>query len=156
MLRQDGVECLVDKSRLTRAADTCDENKFTQRELHIDILQVITTTTAEPQTLAVALAPGCWNLDIPVTTQILCRNGVCLHHLIDGALEHHLTAFASSFRTDIHDIVGIEHHVTVVLHSDDGITEVTQFLEGADESVVVPLMQSDTGLIKDIQHVDEL
>ena len=43
-----------------------------------------------------------------------------------------------------------------MLHHDDGIAEVTQFLEGTDETVVVPLVQSDTRFVEDIQHVHQL
>ncbi len=84
------------------------------------------------------------------------RNGIGLQHVVNRSLEHHLAAFPASLRTDVHDVVGIEHHVAVVLHDDDRVAQVAQFLQRTDESVVIPLMQSYRRLVQDIEHVDQL
>ena len=82
--------------------------------------------------------------------------GVCLEHFLWCSLEHHFAAFASCARTDIYDVVGIEHHVTVVFYYDDGIAEVAQLLERRYELVVVALVKSYAGLVKDVEDVDKL
>ena len=43
-----------------------------------------------------------------------------------------------------------------MFYYDDGITQVAQFLQAVDESLVVSLVQTDTWLIEDVEHIDEL
>ena len=71
-------------------------------------------------------------------------------------LEHYLTALPSGPWTDVDDIVGSEHHVTIMFDDDDGVSQVTQLLERLDEPFVVALVESDAGFVEDIEHVDEL
>ena len=51
--------------------------------------------------------------------------------------------------------VGGEHRVKVVLDNVDGVSGVAQRLEGLDELAVIPLVQANAWLIKDVQHADE-
>ena len=71
-------------------------------------------------------------------------------------MEDHFATFATSTRTDVDDVVGIEHHVAVVLDDDDGVAQVAQLLERADETVVVALVQTDARLVENVEHVDQL
>ena len=73
-----------------------------------------------------------------------------------GALEDHFATFAPSTGTDVYNVVGTEHHIAVVLNDDDGIAQVAQFLQRTDESLVVTLMQTNAGLVEDVEHVDQL
>ncbi len=84
------------------------------------------------------------------------RKRVGFQHLLGRTLEYHLTTFASGLRTDIDDIVGRQHHILVVLHHDDRITQVAQFLQRTDQALVVPLVQTNRRFVEDIQHVDQL
>ena len=43
-----------------------------------------------------------------------------------------------------------------MLDDDDGIADVAQLLEGVDEAFVVALVESNTGLVEDVEDVDEL
>ena len=52
--------------------------------------------------------------------------------------------------------VGSSHHILIMFYYDDGITQVAQFLQTVDESLVVSLVQTDTWLIEDVEHIDEL
>ena len=71
-------------------------------------------------------------------------------------MKYYFASFPSCPWTDVDDVVGIQHHVLIVLHNDDGIAQITEFLERIDESLVVALVESDTRLVKDIEHVDKL
>ena len=73
-----------------------------------------------------------------------------------SALEDHLATLATGTRTDVDDVVGMEHHVAVVLDDNDGVAQIAQLLQRTDEAVVVALVQSDAGLVEDVEHVDEL
>ena len=43
-----------------------------------------------------------------------------------------------------------------MFHDDDGVAQVAQFLEGTDEPFVVALVETDGGLVEDVEHIDEL
>ena len=106
--------------------------------------------------LAVTLTTMGRQLDSHFVVEILCSNGMGLEHLCRSALEDHLASFATSLRTDIYNIVGSQHHVAVVLYHNDGIAQVTQFFQTVDESFVIALVKTYTGLIEDIEHIDQL
>ena len=78
------------------------------------------------------------------------------HHLVDGALKHHLAASSPCLGTDVHHVVGREHHVFVVLHHNHRVADVAQLFQTGDEALVVALVQADARLVEDIEHVDEL
>ena len=63
---------------------------------------------------------------------------------------------ATSFRTHINDVIGSQHHVLVMLHHNDGVANVAQFLQRVYQALVVALVQADTRLIQYIQHIHQL
>ena len=62
----------------------------------------------------------------------------------------------SGARPHIHDVVGLLHHILVVLHHNYRVAGVAQLLERCDELHVVALVQADAGLIQDVEHVYQL
>ena len=58
-------------------------------------------------------------------------------------------------RADIHDIIRREHGILVMLHHNQGITQIPQTLQGRQQLIVVPLMQADAGLVQDIGHAHQ-
>ena len=71
-------------------------------------------------------------------------------------MEHHFTTFAPCLRTDVHNVVCLSHHVFVVFYDDHRVAQVAQLLQRRDEPLVVALVQSDAGLIQNIEHVHQL
>src|SRR5450631_758564 len=61
----------------------------------------------------------------------------------------------SGVRTDVDDVVGGADGVLVVLHHDERVADVAQPLEGADELVVVALVEPDRWLVEDVEHAHE-
>ena len=59
-------------------------------------------------------------------------------------------------RAHVDEPVGAPHHLLVVLDDDDGVAEVAEPLERADQPVVVALVQPDRGLVEDVEDADEL
>src|ERR1019366_7843157 len=52
--------------------------------------------------------------------------------------------------TQVHDVVGGAHHIGIVLHHHDGVAQLAQFLQDADEAPRVAAVQPDGWLV---QHV---
>ena len=56
---------------------------------------------------------------------------------------------------DIHNIVGGLHCFLIVLHHNDGVAQVTQVFQRLYQPRIIPLVQSDGRLIKNIQNPHE-
>jgi len=56
---------------------------------------------------------------------------------------------------DVDHMVGDPDGFLVVLDHDHRVPEVAQALEGADQALVVPLVESDRGLVEDVEHPDQ-
>ena len=55
-------------------------------------------------------------------------------------------------RADVADIVGIEHGFVVVLDNHKGVAEIAELFKCGDELCIIPFMQTDTGLVENIEH----
>ncbi len=72
--------------------------------------------------------------------------------ILDRALGNHLAAEASGPRAQIDHVVGRLDGFLVVLDDDDGVPQIPQPAQRGEQPLVVPLMQSDAGLIEDVEH----
>ena len=61
------------------------------------------------------------------TFQIPAGEGIGLEHIPVGSLIHHLSSSASCQRSYIHDIIGMLHHLLVMLHHYHGIAGIAEF-----------------------------
>jgi hypothetical protein len=78
-----------------------------------------------------------------------------VEQLLAGARGDHLAAVHPRPGAQIHDVVGGPEGLLVVLHDDEGVPHVTQPPQGLDEPGVVALVQSDGGLVQNVQHSDQ-
>ena len=106
--------------------------------------------------MAVALAAHGWDLDLHLAIEVLRGEGVGAQHLLGGTHEDDLATPTACIRPEVDDVVGSHHHILVVLYDDDGVAYIAERLEGVDEPLVVALVETDAGLIQDIQYIDEL
>ena len=68
------------------------------------------------------------------------------------AFGNNLSAMNTRTRPNIHDIIGLQNRVFVMLHHDHGIADVAQAFEGFEQAFIVALMQADGRLIQYIEH----
>ena len=59
------------------------------------------------------------------------------------------------FRTDIDYIIRRPHGVLVMFHHDQGVAQVPQVAQGAQQFFIIPLMQTDGRLVQNIQHAHQ-
>ena len=58
-------------------------------------------------------------------------------------------------RADVDDVVGFQDRGLVVLHHDQGVAQVAQPHQRVDQALVVALVQTDRGLVEDVEHADQ-
>src|SRR5690606_19463945 len=76
--------------------------------------------------------------------------GLAAGEVLGGAAEDDLAAEVAGARSEVDDVVGGADGVLVVLDDEDGVAEVAQVLEGANEALVVALVEADAGLVEDV------
>ena len=106
--------------------------------------------------MSVALATLGWHLNLLYTVQKTRCHCVTLEHLLRSTGEYNLTTLATGLWAEVNEIVSRKHYIAVVLHHNDGVTDVAQALERVNKPVVVTWMEADTRLIKDVEHIDKL
>ena len=87
------------------------------------------------------------------TTQVLA--GDRSRHpgnLCRRTLGYHLTAMFPGAGSDVQDLVRRVHGLFVMLHHQQAVAQVPQVLKSLQELGIIPLVQTDAGLIQDVQH----
>ena len=150
------IEDFVDQGRLARAGHAGDGEEHPQGEGHVDVPQVIFRRAPDDKLLPVPRPARCGHGHLLPAGEIIAGDGTGgIHDVLRRAAGHHIAAVDPRAGADVHNIVGGAHGVLVVLHHDEGVAQVAQALEGAQQQVVVPLVQADRRLVKDIKHPHE-
>ena len=132
-LRERLVEDVVDERRLARAADAGDRGQHAERNLDVDVLQVVLARAADDE-LALQLpaaAPRGVGIDrapvryAPVSDPASVCDG-CVHQLRRRALEDHVAAVLAGAGAEIDHVVGGADRLLVVLDDDHGVAEIAQ------------------------------
>src|SRR5690606_35083149 len=94
--------------------------------------------------------------DLLATGQVLAGQRVrMLHHLVRSALGHHPAAVHPGAGADIDHVVGEADGVLVVLDDYHRVAQVAQVGEGAQQALVVALVQADGGLVEDVHDAHQ-
>ncbi len=75
--------------------------------------------------------------------------------VLHRALGDHLAAVLARTGTQVEDPVGREDGLVIVLDDQDGVAQIAQALEGAQQAGVVARVQADGRLIQHIQHAHQ-
>ena len=129
VLRKDGIKGIVDKSRFARSRNARHADERSQWEIDRDVFQVVAFRPYDAQHLSVAFAAHRGNGYAPLSIEVFCREGFAFEHLGRCALKHHFAAFATGAGTDVHHVVGGQHHVLVVFHHDHRVAGIAQLFE---------------------------
>ncbi len=133
-----------------------DRDELADRELDVDVLQVVLGGAAHPERAEV-LGAAIRHRDRPLPRQELPGDRLrVLLNLGSGALGDDVPAVLAGARAHVDQVVGRAHHLLVVLDHEHGVAEVAQPLERRDQLRVVPLVEPDRRLVEDVEHADEL
>ena len=159
LLGQRPEQDVVDQGGLARSRHTGHRHQLAQGELHVDVVQVVLTGPFHHQGLVPAGPTHRRHRDGPDPGQVLpgdrVRIGLQPPRAGHRSRVHDAATVLTGTRADVDHVVGHPDGLLVVLHDDDGVAQVAEALEGADEALVVPLVQADGRLVQHVEHPDQ-
>ena len=146
---------IVDERGLATAADAGHARHRSQRDAGIDIAQIILggSKYLDPSLVLARFDPVAWHRNAQISGKVTPGAGTRMgHDFSRSSVGHQFATMDSGSRPHIQDIVGGPDGVFVMLHHDDRIAGIPQATNRLQQPVVVALMQSDAGLIQDVEH----
>ena len=151
------MQDVFDERRLPAARYTGDRDEETERNLDVEIAQVVLARTFDPND-AVGIHPPAHfrNGDLQLTTQISpCNRFFIGANLVDGSLGDDQTAVLACARAKVDEMIRGFHRLLIVLDDDDSVAEVAELSESVEQACVVALVQTDGRLVEDVEDADE-
>ena len=107
-------------------------------------------------TFRVEGAAGLEVAGLEIAAEVLGRERIAArgHQLLEGAFEDDLAAEFAGSGAEVDDVVGGAHDVGVVFDHQDGVAEVAQFVEDADQARGVARVQADGRFVEDVTGSD--
>ena len=119
------VQDFVDQRTLTGTGYTGDAGENSQRELYINILQVI---LLRPQYFQVSgrLAAYSGNRNLNLSAEVLARDGSgILHDLLGSTAGYHFSTVRAGSGSDIHNVISSQHGILIMFYHDQGVAQVS-------------------------------
>ena len=152
------VQHVLDERRLARAAHAGHADEAVQRDLDVDVLQVVLASVADLETRSTRVdrARRSRTADAQLAAQVLGRErALVAQELRRRAVEHDLPARAARPGSQVEDPIGRAHELRVVLDDEQRVAGVAQLFEHADDAVEVARVQADARLVEHEQRVHE-
>ena len=156
-LHERAVEDLMDERGFAAAADAGDAAEEVEGDVDIDAAQVVQADAGELEAgFAAGLAAMARDGDGEAAGEIFSGDGVGVGgDFGDGARGEDVAAELARAGAEVEEVVGGADDGGVVLDDEDGVAEVAQGVEDADELGGVAGMQADGRLVEDVERADE-
>ena len=149
---QSFIKNFVNQCALAGAADPGNTHKHVQRNCHIDILQVVVEGIQHLQQLPGFFPPRFRDRDRQLPTEVFPGKGCSIDNgFIICSEKRNLAPPLARLRAHIDKNIRFPHHIGVMLDHQNGVADITERFEDADQSVVVERMKADARLV---QHVN--
>ncbi len=134
----------IDQGGLPRARNTGHGDELAQRKTNGQILKVVLLGTNHLDKPACTQAPFQRNRNLPLTREILTRDGFFIFgDLTWSPGSHHLTTKMPRTRPHINQIIRLPHGILIVFHHNQGIAQIPHLFETGNQAIIVPLVKSD-------------
>ena len=151
-----GIQHVVHERRLARSADTGDAGERVQRNLDVDVLEVVLGRAEQPQLLPAAPPPRRRHRNRQIAAQVLRRQrSLILQQVLERSGKHDAAALLARAEAEVDDGVADANHVFVVLDDEHGVALIAQLPKDVDEPQVVARVQADRRLVEHVQRVDQ-
>ncbi len=172
VLQQRRMQHVLDERGLARSRHPGHAHQPVEREIGVDVLQVVLGRPAHAQAHRAAqriarevvgdfragpahLDVGCARIGPLAPREVLAGEGVRVLDRRRGAEEDDLPAALARARPHVEQLVGLEHDLRVVLDHHEGIARVTQPLHHADDAPHVARVQPDRRLVEHEERVHQ-
>ncbi len=147
----------MDEGGLAGAGDAGDGDEQTEGDFDVEAAEVVSLSAAENKLFPArrAAARGYGDGDFAGEVTAGKRVGVGFD-FCQGAGGEELAAELASAGAEVEEIVGGAEDVGIMLDDDDGVAEVAEIFEDADEANGVAGVEADGWLVEDIERADEL
>ncbi len=159
-LSQRGVEHVLHQRGFPRPRDAGDAHQPLERNADVDAFQVVLGRAEELQNRGQTtfsrknvVCPRFCGAFPP--REIFRRERFRLLQLVGRAEENDLAAALAGARAHVHDAVGLQHDLRVVLDHNERISGIPQALHHADDAAHVARVQADRGFVQHEKRIDE-
>ena len=153
---QRRVDDVVHERALARAADAGHAGQHAERNLDVDVLEVVLRRAEDPQALVGRAAARRRHRDRELVAQVLGgQRARLLQQLLERAREDDAPALLAGAEPHVDHRVGDADHVLVVLDDQHGVPLVAQLAQDRDQPLVVARVQADRRLVEHVERADQ-
>ena len=146
------VNDFVHQRRFAGAGYARDRHRQPERNLHINVFQVVSAATAEAQPVAVGAAADGGDGHAHLAGQVTAGEGAgALRHLGLRAGEDNVAATLAGAGAEVNQVVGRPNDLGVMLYHQHGVAQVAQAFEDFNQAMGVAGVEADGRLV---QHVE--
>ena len=142
----------VDQRALARAGHPGDHDQHAERDVDVDVLQVVGGGAAHLQR---AGRRAHRRLQRGPVVEVPPGERAAGPQPLDGALEHHLAAGGAGAGAEVDDVVGDRDRLRLVLDDQHGVALVAQLQQQLVHPLDVVRVQADRRLVEDVGDVGE-
>ena len=143
----------VDQRALARAGDAGDDAQHAERDVDVDVAEVVRRRRRAPPARRSPCAPT--SLSAGPVVEVPAGDGVAGAQPVDGALEADLAAVGAGAGAEVDDVVGDRDRLRLVLDDQHGVALVAQLQQQVVHPLDVVRVQPDGGLVEDVGDVGQ-
>src|SRR5581483_5853049 len=150
------VNHVVHQRRLAGAADAGHTREQTERNLDVDVLEVVLFRADDAQPRLGGLAADGRDRDREVVAEILRGERAWLfQQALEGTSVDDAAALFAGAESEIDDLVGDADHVGVVFDDEDGVALIAELAQDVDEAEVVARVEADRRFVEHVERADQ-
>ena len=156
LAREGAIEHLRHERALAAPRDAGDRDERPERDIEVDVAQVVLPGAPDPKPLATALSALRRDRDGSFAAEEGAGHRSRLgEQQLERTVGDDLAAVLTGPRADVDDPVGGPDGLLVVLDHEDRVAEVAQPRQRGDQLRVVALVEPDRWLVEDVQHAHQ-
>ena len=153
---ESAVEDRFHQRRLARAGDAGNADQARQRQRDAEDAQVVLARTADDQAqIGIDGSPLGRHRDAAATREVFRRRRAGRGQLGEGTGVDDLAAAIAGARSEIDDVIRFADDLGFVLDDDHRVLLGAQLFENAHQTLAVARMQTDRGLVENVEGIDQ-
>src|SRR5437660_5057802 len=151
-----GKNDVVNQSRFTGTRHPGYANHHSERDVDVGTLQVVLRCAANLERARTNQAAILWRFDFELASQVLRRERLsAFNHFTSRALKNYFAPELARPRTDVNELVRRQHHFRFVFDNQNGVPDIAEILEYANESRIVARVQANRRLVENVKRADQ-